>query len=342
MDYTGRLDVIVNSVQCEIVGKELRATGDGEITFRAVQTVLEISKLERWELKSVVINEGITAVGEKSFASCDGIEKVSFPNSLTEIKKNGFYACRKLKSVVLPSVKSVDQSAFQLNDLLETISLPNTLTYIGESAFSDCPKVQSIKIPNSVSFLGPWAFVMDNSAKELVFEEGIKISRIPKWCFSQLLYITELHIPDSVIEIAEGAFYHCPLLKEIKLSANMQDIGDKAFGYNNALTSFTYLSSIVPDGKDIFYEDGLLKYISVTTSYPSDTFSGFPAVKNASFVLQGIKTDVQPEESNIILIISISLFCACVIIGVVIFIAFNIRDKKKIIDINNEALITQQ
>lgn len=256
-----------NSASYEIVGKEMRISGDGIITSRAVAAALASGGLDRDKLQAVVINEGITVIDKESFYQCKGLDAVTFPKSLVEIKESAFCNSRRLAEIKLPAVRSIANFAFQSCKRLTYVTLPDTLTYIGESAFDNCIAIASIKIPGSVSYLGPFAYSNSQYCEELIFGEGSKLSRILKWTFGQLFKVTEINIPDSVIDIDEGAFYNCNSLKTIKLSANIVDIGKTVFSYCNSLTEF-----VVDPANKHYRSDGgvLLSRDGVLLQYPGN------------------------------------------------------------------------
>ena len=54
------------------------------------------------EFHTVIIDEGITAVGANSFFGTDGLETVQLPKTLTTIGESAFEGCIDLRSVNLP------------------------------------------------------------------------------------------------------------------------------------------------------------------------------------------------------------------------------------------------
>lgn len=83
--------------------------------------------------------------------------------------------------------------------------------------------------------------------------------------------LTEIIIPDSVVDIAGGAFRNCKNLKSVKLSKNTKDIDMFAFA-NTAITSIEIPNSVIYIHDDAFRNTQLSGelYIpdSVITIYP--------------------------------------------------------------------------
>ncbi len=101
-------------------------------------------------IKRVVVEEGITYLGEFLFCECRGIEKVELPSTLEEIGDNCFDRCTNITHVVFPEgVKRVGNFCFEIDSL-------NTLTFYG-----NMPK--SKEYPIFKYFEGTVYYPKDNS-----------------------------------------------------------------------------------------------------------------------------------------------------------------------------------
>ena len=62
-------------------------------------------------VKSVVIEDGVTSIGDYAFAYCKDVTSLTIPDSVTSIGENAFRNCRELTSVTIPdSVISIGTS----------------------------------------------------------------------------------------------------------------------------------------------------------------------------------------------------------------------------------------
>lgn len=81
-------------------------------------------------LTSVVINNGVTTIGNSAFQNCGNITSVTIPNSVTMIGTAAFSGTG-LKSVTLPAaLTSIGEAAFQ-STAITSITIPATVTVIG-------------------------------------------------------------------------------------------------------------------------------------------------------------------------------------------------------------------
>ena len=117
------------------------------------------------DITSVVIESGVTSIGQSAFEVCSGLRSVTFDGtpSLETIGNRAFYLCTNLTSIEIPaSVKTIGQSAFEGCEGLTSITFASgsLLTTIGESAFYNCSNTNltSIVIPASVTTIGNTAF----------------------------------------------------------------------------------------------------------------------------------------------------------------------------------------
>jgi len=89
----------------------------------------------------------------------DGITEVVIPDSITEISRDCFNNCRRLKSIIIPdSVTLICAGAFADCFSLETINIPARVLYIGSKAFLNCRSLKNISFPDGLEFIDQYAF----------------------------------------------------------------------------------------------------------------------------------------------------------------------------------------
>ncbi|MBR6277436.1 MAG: leucine-rich repeat domain-containing protein [Bacteroidales bacterium] len=190
-------------------------------------------------IKNVVINEGITSIGEHAFHGCENLTTITIPNSVTSIGSSAFYYCTSLTSVTIPnSVTAIGEGAFACCESLASITIPNNVTSIEGYTFINCISLASVTIPNSVTSIGSSAFYK---------------------CIS----LTSVTIPNNVTSIGEEAFYYCNVLSVI-IPNSVTSIGEEAFYHVKRIINYSlliddnlwgaYTEEGIVDG-DFIYED---------------------------------------------------------------------------------------
>ena len=121
-------------------------------------------------IKSIVIGEGVTSIGNYSFRECTNLTSATIPNSVTSIGNAAFYECSGLTSVTIPnSVTSIGKWVFVDCTNLTSVAIGNSVTTIGESAFDGCSGLTSVTIPASVTTIGEMAFSSSTHLTSVTF-----------------------------------------------------------------------------------------------------------------------------------------------------------------------------
>ena len=162
------------------------------------------------------------------FSSCDKLEAIILPNSITSIGFGAFTHCTGLTSVAIPnSVTSIDPRAFGNCTGLTSITIPDGVTSIEWKTFGYCTRLTSVTIPNSVVAIGEYAFVRCTGLTNITIPNSV--TSIWAGAFDHCIGLTSIIIPNSVTWIGSDAFYHCSGLTDVTIGNGITWIGESAF-----------------------------------------------------------------------------------------------------------------
>lgn len=218
-------------------------------------------------IKKVIIEEGITQVGEQAFYGYNNLESVEIASSVTRIARSAFSHSIYLKSVTFNGngLKTIAGYAFYDCGGLVDFSIPESVETIEEYAFYDCLSLEKIIIPDSVKTVGEKAFFWCESLKSVVIGNGVtelgsevfydcsalesviignSLTRIPASAFAKCSALESVVFGNSVTAIDEAAFYECTALKTIAIPDGVQLIGDFAFAKCSGLETVIIPKSV--------------------------------------------------------------------------------------------------
>lgn len=249
-------------------------SSDGTMTIEGVGIIPDYTgtEVKPWDdfasqIKKIIIDEAVTAIGSYAFNNCENltyvkmpatitkINRYAFPNtaSFAEIEYNGTFGEWNLidndknsntKYVVITySDGYIDYSPAEdfefVNGVIvgyigsaPVVHIPETInntsvTKIGDSAF-EFSNCYHITIPDTVNEIGNGAF---------------------KYCSK----LRTINIPYGITELEEETFFHCSSLNNIDLPETIITIGNLTFSYCSSLSNL-YLPNVTAIGSMAFYE----------------------------------------------------------------------------------------
>lgn len=158
------------------------------------------------DIKSVIVSEGITSIGEYAFLYCNNLQKATLPSTLKTIKRNGF----------MPHIDEyiVHQNLYGLTE----ITIPAGVTEIARNAFSGT-SIKSVAIPASVSAVGEMAFSECQKLETVRYSGKIISDRM----FVRCIKLKNFTITKSTTEIVGGCFNYCESLTEITYEGSLAE-----------------------------------------------------------------------------------------------------------------------
>ena len=119
---------------------------------------------KRTSIKTLIVEEGVTALGERPFNNASSLSSISLPSTLTSIGPRCFSNCVSLTSISLPnSVTQIGNTAFNGCTNLTVVNISNTgIETLNEKVFAACSKLTTLSIPSSVKKIIQKAFGTSN------------------------------------------------------------------------------------------------------------------------------------------------------------------------------------
>lgn len=194
-----------------------------QITLPANITSIGNGAFACTKIKSIEIPEGVTFIGDFTFADCDMLTDIKLPTSLSTLGSYVFSRCDVISYINISNTKitEISNHTFSGCTALQNVSLPNAINYIGDYAFTATPSLETISFPTNLTYIGNHSFE----------HSGIQ----------------SIQIPESVNEIGEYAFACCNKLSTATISGNDITFGDGAFFYSTQLNSIDAPFTSLPD-----------------------------------------------------------------------------------------------
>lgn len=225
----------------------------------------------------LVIEDGVTKIGNYAFQSCSGLQgDLTIPDSVETIGQGAFYDCTGLNgSLTLPNnpkFTEIKPSTFNnCINLTGSLVIPDTVTSIGDNAFVKCGKLTGdLNIPDTVKKIDKEAFAycssldgvltlsknltsignsafsccykLETPAEGLYIPDSVEVlgNRAFRECYA---LSGDLHLPENskLTAIEMNTFYQCySLTGTLTIPSNIKKIGYGAFYYCNKLSGLVF------------------------------------------------------------------------------------------------------
>ncbi len=239
------------------------------------------SPFDGYYFNSVVIESGVTSIGDYAFSECTGLTRVDIPNSVTSIGNGTFYGCTSLDVTVPVSVTSVGEAAFNgcagVTITLDTVKdfwwtvysntnftviVGDDITSLSSNMLSDIHNIKNIIIGNNLTEIEENALSLLRGLDSIKVDEGNKVFDSRNDCNALIktrsnnlmLGSNNAVIPDTVKKIYDGAFYNCTELTSVDIPDSVTSIGNSAFSGCTGLTSVTIPDSVTSLGTNYWGE----------------------------------------------------------------------------------------
>ena len=241
------------------------------------------------DVDTVIIDEGVTTIGQVAFFGFENLTSVSIPNSVYIIGPGAFSNDTSLESIVIPNgVSIIGDNSFADNPKLKEIVISDSVTTIGMQAFRGCTSLKDIVIPDSVTSINGGTFLECTGLESVTLSSGLtfigdifdgctnlKSVTIPSGVtqisstFIGCKNLTDVTIPDSVKYIGDYTFRGCSSLKSIEIPEGLEStwLGSNIFKDCTSLKSIELPYHIKRIGESAFENCTSLERVSAPGAY---------------------------------------------------------------------------
>ncbi len=162
------------------------------------------------DIKEIIIETGVTCIGDFCFTQCNACKSVTLPNTLTKISQKAFSYSKSITRIDLPeSVLEIGNQAFIGCFSLEYVVM-NKAEKIGTYLFKDCTSLKSVTLSDDLTEIPPYLFA-DSGLRSFTISKNIET--ISYCAFENCDNIEYIYIPLNVQKIDKYAFRNCKSLK---------------------------------------------------------------------------------------------------------------------------------
>ena len=229
-----------HQIESVVVGEGITALGDWTFTYMEC-------------LKSIELPETLESIGKDCFSYDTALPELNLPRSVTSVGSCCAAGCTSLRSASLPGVNDIPQLSFYNCSALEYITLSDQLSHVDARAFTGC--VRLLK-DSPFATVGNVMYTYTGDDHIVRIPEGITV--IADGAFSyehrgDLHYTADDRLiavicPQSLKHIGANAFYSCVELAELELPDGLCSVGENAFEKCRSLHSLTIPESVTAIG----------------------------------------------------------------------------------------------
>lgn len=265
-------------------------------------------------ITDVVIEDGITSVGNYSFSGCQHLKTVSIANTVSRLGERSFAFCSSLSEIVCTKISEVGDYAFDSCTSLEKIDLGKLSSdgwlKLCPYAFKDCSSLETIQFSSasifpysdytpfigctslrSITFstpsynagyrcFGSYIYRYSQSINSVNYDQCILIKGLPGSDYE------EVNTGQYITAICPYAFKNAHNLKKMVVHDDTQTIGDFAFQDCSNLQSVQLGKRLETIGKLAFADCVQLENITIpgcVYGIGEDAFQGCTGLKTVYF-----------------------------------------------------------
>lgn len=212
-------------------------------------------------IKSVIITDGVTHIGNRAFDDCNILTSVSIPASVTSIGSKAFDGCDSLTDIYFAGNESqwnnvrisddfITQVTVHYNFAIESqVNLPevpsekpygDNITWTITDGVLRATGVGKMDNYTSTSYV-PW-YDERGKVTSVVMESGI--TTVGSYAFDGFGKVTSVTLPETIRSIEEFAFWRCDDLPSIVIPSGCTTIKNSAFNWCESLEYIVLPTSV--------------------------------------------------------------------------------------------------
>lgn len=231
MNYSGTYEG--GEWKVEVVSHTLHITGSGAMPDYAENTAPWLAYKSLFDC--VIIEEGITHVGNYAFADVGWLTSITLPNSVRSIGQYTFAGCTVMENITLPdNLTTIGVGAFSYCYSLRNIYIPSSVSKLPAYCFLNCMQLESVSGAQNVNTIDYGAFYFCSELKHIDLPDCLSV--IDDWAFAACMGLSSISIPGNVDKVGDYAFFYCSSLKDVTVNNGVSSIGQYAFSQTAILS----------------------------------------------------------------------------------------------------------
>ena len=265
-----------------------------KIDGRIVSSIGDFAFAGQSRLREITLPSGLRHIGLSAFSACSNLISIQIPANVIEIEDKAFKDNVRLTTIAFPGnskLESIGDFAFQNCGKLERIELPAPLKTINGSAFFGATSLHSITVQNGNTAFQSLEGVLFNLGGSTLVAfpashgtsyalpgqtmgigayafgfaglKEIQLTNVESIGASAFAYaaLETLTLPDSVTNMAEGAFAYNTKLAKVTIGRGLTQISKEAFVFTTSLNTITIPNGITLIGGAAFSSSGLTSVV---------------------------------------------------------------------------------
>lgn len=213
----------------------------------------------------VVLN-GVKSIMATAFAG-SVLEKITFPDTVTEIHVGAFAFCSRLIDFVVPdTVTELGRAAFAYCSSLTSIATGDGLSAVSIGLLKGCTSLKSVTIGNNIETIGSFAFLNCTSLQKIVIPDNV--TAVNQGAFYGCTSLTAMSIGNGIKSLGPNMFFGCDSLVVVTVGDGVKTINDETFAYCSSLFLIAIGSGVKNIGTDVFIHCDSLSSILVSDDNP--------------------------------------------------------------------------